>query len=238
MKNQFFADRRDYFKYDLLLEILDGTPSLDQLTILPMLTPDDEGRHGTLTDYCVGSGRPDLYHFLKNRRRRDIREMQTYLGNQRFAYTCFRDSSHFSHDEREEYFRNIPDGALRSALVFLDPDNGLKVKSMSRANGDKYLRYEELAAVFQRMDAASVAVVYQHLPRRKREPFFGEIGQNLRDSLSVTDVTCVSDNEIGFFVVARSIGLSRAIRRLLEDYAKQRGHLFSTCTTTGRDLAG
>jgi len=233
VKNQFFGDRRDYFKYDLLLEIMEGTPSLHQLTIVPMLTPDDESNHGRLTNYRVGSAKPELYHFLKNCRRRDIREMKIYFENQSFAYMCFRDSSHVSHEARREYFRDMPDGALRSALVFLDPDTGLQVKSMSRASGDKYLRYDELCAVFQRMDAGSVAVVYQHLPRRKREPFFGEVGDKLRDSLFVSDVTCVSDNEIGFFVVARSAGRSRALRALLMHYAEQRGHLFSACATKG-----
>lgn len=41
MKDQFFADQRDFLKYDLLLEILQKTPSLARLTFVPMLTPDD-----------------------------------------------------------------------------------------------------------------------------------------------------------------------------------------------------
>ena len=37
MKHQYFADRRDLFKYDLLLDILAAVPSLERLTFVPML---------------------------------------------------------------------------------------------------------------------------------------------------------------------------------------------------------
>jgi hypothetical protein len=44
MKNQYFADRRHLFKYDLLLDVLADVPALARrLTYVPMLTPDDPG---------------------------------------------------------------------------------------------------------------------------------------------------------------------------------------------------
>jgi hypothetical protein len=47
MKHQFFGDRRDLFKYDLLLDVLRGMPALARLTLIPMLTPDDGSGHGS-----------------------------------------------------------------------------------------------------------------------------------------------------------------------------------------------
>lgn len=63
MKNQFFADRRDFFKYDLLLELLEGG-QLSGLTLVPMLTPDDGGPDGRFTRYRCGNRRAGLYKFL------------------------------------------------------------------------------------------------------------------------------------------------------------------------------
>ena len=154
MKNQLFADKRDFFKYDLLLEILNGIPDFHQLTFIPMLTSDDNSNHGGQTKYQLGKRREDLFYFLRGcleRGARDIHHLRAYFSNQSFAYTPHLDSDHFTHDNREEYFLSIPDSALRRALVFFDPDNGLEVKSTKRGNGRKYLLYSELKALFGHM---------------------------------------------------------------------------------------
>ena len=46
MKNQYFGDTRDLFKYDLALHIIEGIWSIRALTFIPMLTPDDGSRRG------------------------------------------------------------------------------------------------------------------------------------------------------------------------------------------------
>ena len=40
MKNQYFGDNRDLFKYDLFLKIIQKTDSVNRFTFIPMLTPD------------------------------------------------------------------------------------------------------------------------------------------------------------------------------------------------------
>ncbi|MCJ2670040.1 MAG: hypothetical protein LN416_05970, partial [Candidatus Thermoplasmatota archaeon] len=50
MKNQYFGDTRDLFKYDLVLELLLGT-ELRRFTFIPMLTRDEESSDGGKTDY-------------------------------------------------------------------------------------------------------------------------------------------------------------------------------------------
>jgi hypothetical protein len=45
MRNQFFADNRDLFKYDLILEIVSTINLLNQFFFIPMLTQ-DHGTHG------------------------------------------------------------------------------------------------------------------------------------------------------------------------------------------------
>ena len=45
MKNQFFGDNRDLFKYDLILSVVKGVDQIRQFTFIPMLTK-DYGNHG------------------------------------------------------------------------------------------------------------------------------------------------------------------------------------------------
>lgn len=49
MKNQYFGDTRDLFKYDLILELLLENDFLERFTFIPMLTEDTENLHGRRT---------------------------------------------------------------------------------------------------------------------------------------------------------------------------------------------
>jgi len=79
VNNKFFADRNDFFKYDLLLEILEKSDLLKQLTFIPMLTPSDKRRGGHRTNYSRGLMREELFRFLQDclvNGKRDIRELR------------------------------------------------------------------------------------------------------------------------------------------------------------------
>ena len=235
MKNQFFADKRDFFKYDLLLEILEGVPTIRQLSFVPMLTPNDIRNDGKFTRYGADGRRVALHRFLQDcvdKESRDIQLLRHYFADVAHIYYPYRDSTYFTHDGREEYFLSLPSSALRQAVVFLDPDNGMEVKSTRRGNGDKYLRYDELSSIVQRMDSESIAVVYQHLPHRKREAFFREISEKLSSLVRVEDVMWISDNQIAFFVVPHPKGAASEVRRLVERYAYRMDLSFGTHTTS------
>ena len=152
---------------------------MQRFLFVPMLTPDDGSTDGMLTAYPPGEHprRRDLWDFLQGclkRGERDIRALRRYMKGKPFAYIPWSDDAFFTHARREEHFSKIPASALRHSLVFFDPDNGFEVPSMTAGNGAKYLRYSELADVFSRMDNSSIAVVYQHLPRKNRDDFFAE----------------------------------------------------------------
>jgi hypothetical protein len=226
MKNQYFSDRRDFFKYDFLLALMEGVTGLRQFLFVPMLTPDDGSTDGTLTDYRSGEHprRRDLWNFLQGcfkRDERDIRTLRRYMKGKPFEYIPWSDDAFFTHAGREEHFARIPASALRQSLAFFDPDNGFEVQSMTARNGAKYLRYPELADVFSRMDNASIAVVYQHLPRKTRDDFFAETSGKVRKSLSTQKIFVVSDNTIAFFVVPKSPGTAKAVRPVLISYARE-----------------
>ena len=223
MKNQFFGDRRDFFKYDLLLQLLDGVPFKHGLTLIPMLTPDDKSNDGRLVRYGCGGRRQDLYDFLRRsveEGARDIRRLRLLFETVRHPYMPYRDDSYFTHQHREGYFAAIPAVYLKRALVFLDPDNGLEVPSMSPANAHKYVRYEEVSSLVSRMDDTSVLVVYQHLPRVNRTTFFHRVRQRIITELSIRDPLYVSDNEIAFLVMAKRTETTAVAREILTSYAK------------------
>lgn len=205
MKNQYFGDIRDCFKYDLLIELVQGL-HLEQLTSIPMLTPSDsESRDGQLVNYPANGRRQDLVTFLKEQVRlgdRDVVHLRNYFKKSNFHYTPYNDDEYFQHDLRGDYIANIPDRALSRALIFFDPDNGFEVASMRRGNGHKYLRFSELDRVLTRMGNQSIAVVYQHLPRKPREEYFNHMSSQFGSKLGQSRCTAVTDGQIAFFTFA------------------------------------
>jgi len=226
MKNQYFADKRDYFKYDLLMELMEGVSGLRQLTFVPMLTPDDGSGDGQFTSYDRGQRRADLYEFLQQCLRdgkRDIQELRRYFATKTFTYTAYRDCVFFEHGTRDDYFRSIPESALQSALVFFDQDTGLQVseRRMRQAGPERYLLYSDLAPVYGRMNGDSVALIYQHLPHEDRQTFFTRICAKLAEELASPPPGVVSDNEIAFFAVSRQGPVAERVSEVLRDYARR-----------------
>jgi hypothetical protein len=64
MKHQYFRDRRDLFKYDLLLDVLAAVPNLERLTFVPMLTRNDDTGEGRRVALSASRRRPALTAFL------------------------------------------------------------------------------------------------------------------------------------------------------------------------------
>jgi hypothetical protein len=174
MKHQYFADRRDLFKYDLLLDVLEAVPGLLRLTSVLMLTPDDRSGEGRV-GLAAGRRRPDLTEFLSRCRMEDrlnlvtLREFFQQCG---VRYHPYKDDEFFESSHRRAYFASVPSEWLANALIFFDPDVGLEPgteRHMRRSGPDKYLRYEDLSEVAGRAHQASALVVYQHLQRNKRK---------------------------------------------------------------------
>ena len=77
-------------------------------------------------------------------------------------------------------------------LVFLDPDNGLLVKSVGRgsAKAPKYALYEEVAGYVTR---GQCVVVYNHRSRKRPEVYFGEIYDRLTAAVpQACDITAIT----------------------------------------------
>ncbi len=218
MNNKFFGDKNDFFKYDLLLELMENSPFLKRLTFIPMLTRSD-GRSGG-TRYNCGKRRADLYEFLReclDMGRRDICQLKEYFAEKAFAYTSFRDSTCFTNKIRDEYFHAIPDTALDNALTFIDPDNGL-TDSVKKTD-DKHLTYAELDGLYNRVKDPSFVIAYHHLARVPREGLFRRINKHLQQFQPKPNTAFVSDNRIAFLVLAKGSGMGDYVESILRNYA-------------------
>jgi hypothetical protein len=226
MKNQYFGDRRDFFKYDLLLDLV-GSHGNRRLTFIPMLTPNDRSGEGQLTRYECAGRRSLLFESLRtavNSGERDIRLLRTIMPGFGVRFNAHRDADCFEHESRTLYFDSVPDAWLAEAVIFFDPDVGLQTGSrgyMRQRGFQKYLMYSDLTSIWNRASANSVVVVYQHLQRNAlKHP--ADIRRRLADlktHLAVNSVWAIRQGDLALLVAVQDDSLARRTGSTLQNHA-------------------
>lgn len=175
MKNQYFGDINDYRKYGLLRAI--SSASEARILVAWMLTPDDGRTDGKFTSYLGNHAQwaahdPALFHWLhKNITPANIRAIEHFERADLLPKTEF--FSKIVPDrklERSTWFKELKIAAARSDLVFLDPDNGIEVRSKPCGvkGSSKYVMLDEIRALWK--DGKSL-LIYQHFIRENRFKF-------------------------------------------------------------------
>jgi len=225
MKNQYFADTRDLFKYDLVMRIVSANPQVKQFTFIPMLTRNRQGDGGEETDYSTakaGTNNLELITFLKDclrNNRRDITELENFFANslEGIRFTIYKQDLFFTCAERTRYFDEINEKLLRSALILVDPDTGLEPGNNTA--DEKYLRYREVKLLYETMDRKSMILIFQFIPRKERLSYFASISKRLRAEIAQSvNVYYVSDNEVVFFILTKEE--NERLKGALSLYAK------------------
>jgi hypothetical protein len=132
MKNQYFGDRNDFFKYDLVLNLIEKIENLKCFTFIPMLTEDDGSSDGALTIYN-GSRRKELDDFLKDcikKSDRKVKNLRSFMSKyEQIEYRPYKDDEYFLHAEREQYFDSIHSSILNESVILIDPkvDSGVRL---------------------------------------------------------------------------------------------------------------
>jgi hypothetical protein len=205
MKNQYFGDINDYLKYGMLRAF--GREL--SIAVIWMMTLDDGSNDGRKLGYLDGPGRrshdPELFDWLRAWRdakgARDVRliEDSGLLPNCRF----FRDIVPDEIGPRAEWFARAREFARGADLVFLDPDNGLPVRSVrpGRARWSKFVGFEELKALH---DDGHSLLIYQHLARVQRRDFIRAKLRELYDLFEVEHFTSFLSFDWVGFVVSRN----------------------------------
>lgn len=185
MQNKYVGDIGDYGKYALLRHLARTGLSLG---VNWYLTPDEiRGGDGCLTAYLDSGHMKDhdselfskLYDLVKGQRR-TIREVESsgILPPDTAYYTQPLDWSLAAAGVSRSAFRNAWHQAAlhamqNSGLVFLDPDNGLQVKSvpLTRRKGNKYIGLSELMDYVR---TGKSIVFYNHLERKQEDAYLNK----------------------------------------------------------------
>jgi hypothetical protein len=210
MKHQYFADRRDFIKYELLLDLAARHPVHQSLLSLLMLTPNDDSTEGGVNIYEQVLRRPELFRFLRESLAAGTRDVSLVRGFMRqvgVEYQPYLDDEYFEESHRVAYFRGCAEAAREHSLIFFDPDIGLQTGEpnyMCRSGMEKYLMYADVSVVAQATPSTSVLVVYQHLQRNKNF-ILGDLAsrcRSLSEAVGSSSTTFVTDLDVAFLVTA------------------------------------
>lgn len=226
MKNQYFADRHDFYKYDLCFELMRSVAGLERFVFAAMLTPDDASSDGAFTEYAPGTRDPALHVFLLGclaRQERDVRHLAAFCREQ-FAWRY--DPVLAPLLERESdlvtYFSAVLERPLADALVLLDPDNGLLVPSARGNRRCKYASCEQVARVYAACDPASVLVLFQHAARRPWPAQLEELGSRLKEDSGIDHLSCIApDGLVAYFVAGKTATQGQRVAEVLGAYAER-----------------
>lgn len=241
MKNQYFGDKRDLFKFDLLLDLMESG-GFQHLTYIPMLTrPEPKRKEGLLLPKAAGQYRHELFEFLHAKcasAKRDIRLWREFFDSRGLdQYRVFRDQcADYDYVSRAAYFRAIEDRDLRNACVFLDPDIGIErgsLRYMKRNGLEKYVFLEELEALVGRSEG-SVLIVYQHLQKdagKRLGDIRAQIGA-LSDRLRIGAIPFVRLHDVAFYAIAKDEVVLREVAKVFSAHADKHGRLAQHVTDT------
>ncbi len=203
MKDQYFGDINDYRKYGLLRAIAHASDL--KLLIAWMLTPNDTSADGQFISYLDQPAKwshhdHELFNSLRellSTRARSVSmiEQSTLLPNTEFHSSVVPDSSH----GREQWFDTLVRSAKSADLVFLDPDNGLEVKSkpFGRKYSSKFLYWREVRALWA---SGKSLLIYQHFIREKRSDFIQRMSLSLSQATPGSLVESFSTPHVVFLM--------------------------------------
>ncbi|HQK94493.1 MAG TPA: hypothetical protein PLD23_13355 [Armatimonadota bacterium] len=227
MKDQYFGDRRDFWKYDLLMELAERAVGHPRLTILPMLTRDDGSAEGKLTSYPVGGRRSELREFLwggVKDGRRSLPRLHCFFDPIGWDL-ALHDHEWLPGERSGDYFASLPTRLAADAVVFIDPDIGLvpEKRAPSAGNRPKYVSYDQAGGVFRLLRGTSVLVIYQHLQfnAHKRESDLQAKCRRLSQELSGRRVWGLWAGDLAFVVCACPTADDGVVGQALEEYASR-----------------
>ena len=229
MKNQYFADRHDFYKYDLCFELMRSVGELQRFVFAAMLTPDDESSDGAFTGYDPGTRDAELHGFLQGclqRGQRDVRHLREFYQARQFSWTYepVLEPVLAREEDLEPYFAGLLSRDLDRALVLLDPDNGLTVQSTGSSTRCKYVGYDHVARVYEACGPTSVILIFQHNARCKWPAKLEVLGRELRERSGVEHLSCIApDGLVAYFVATKSAGRAAEVGRALFEYGERHG---------------
>lgn len=228
VKNKYFGDTRDLFKYNLIFEIIREIDSINRFTFIPMLTKNKNGIGGNETDYSnakAGTENGELVRFLRRcveEKRRNVTEIKEFFQSKGIEIEIYKETEYFDAANRAGYFKSVPDELLYQSLIFLDPDNGLEIKD----SGEKHVLYSEVKDLFERMTGGSILMVYQHFPREEHRQYIRKRANELKEKVGNWPLY-ISDDQIVFFLLTKEESVRSHLYRILQKYNERHPKLYA-----------
>ncbi len=207
MKNRYFANVNDYFKYGLLRRF--AAAGLKS-TVGWMLTPDDQGSEGDRPVYLLRPSEwkgfdPELFDWLKATRNsqpeRGVSSIEDagILSGVRFFSSLVPEHE----DLRRRWFEDLIEAARGSDLVFLDPDIGLEVPSvpLGKPSSTGYVYWDEISSIFKR---GFSLLVYQQFHRKERSAFMSEMYELLGQKTGAVSGEAIKTPQVLFLLAAQA----------------------------------
>ena len=242
MKNQYFGDINDYKKYSLL-RLLSGHGQI-RTAVCWVLTEDDNRTDGRKISYLNQPEKwktfdPILYDHLNGlvlkRRLRGVNhiEKDEILSNCKF----YKDNIYDSIESREHFFKKFLKFSKGVDLVFFDPDNGIEIRSIPRGrrSSSKYIYWNEIKASYE---AGHSIMIYQHFPRKPREPFLRDLVRKFRNVVHARQVFSFCTYHVAFMLVPQLhhqeifLENSNRVEEVWGDVIKVRNHELVTSITS------
>ena len=173
-----------------------------------MLTPDDSTRDGNFRAYL---DQPERYESFDSElfgllRDRIVSSAPSVALIEEIgvlpAASWYREQVPDGGVSREEWRAQMLLNSRGRDLVFFDPDNGLEVRSkpIGRKGSSKYVFWKEIQGVW---DAGSSVVIYQHLPRAKREVLAQRLKEEFIRRTGASQVAVFSSPSVLFLFSAQ-----------------------------------
>lgn len=189
MKNQYFGDVGDYVKYAVLRRI-EALPL--RLGVIWMLTPDDQSSDGGRRGYLEFPERnrpldPPLFDALRSWEEEGVRGVHAIEQSGLLAATFFSEEFPDDASGRAATMARAVERIEGADVVFLDPDNGLQIKSCryGASRSSKFVFWNELRTLWERGHSI---VVYQHLTRVNRPVYFAARVEEFAEALGVKEI--------------------------------------------------
>jgi len=217
MKNQYFGDTRDLFKYDLIEHLMDHLHPRT-FAFIAMLTKDDHTAHGLKRNYRTakaGYNNEDLIKFLEQNssgQSKDFTRIKKYYQQKKIDALIY--DRPFTHGNRPAYFIEIPANFLQAPLIFFDPDIGFRPKS---SFDERHLDLFEFVYVVQRASENSVILTIQFYPRIERRKYIKDKLSELKNATGL-DFLSIGTTEVLFLFTSKSPQTRKKLGASLETY--------------------
>lgn len=224
MRDQYFGDRKDYVKFDLMLSVCEEG-GIRKFTYVPMLSPSDDTGNGNDIRYRFVRRR-DLFDFLQaqvRENRRQVRHLRDFMGSQDdieyhpYLDMPYADDERCRHagNKRRGYFRQIPSEAMTEALIFLDPDTGIEREQMPLE--DEYVLYSDLGDLCERMSENSALAVFQWANQFVcSNEYFRDIAQRILNRCpSATYIDWIAKCPVGYILISKGTEMQARIAEVL-----------------------